>query len=379
MSALLANLAELGVLAAATAESAPARKALVWYAPYGFIAVGAAAVFVLVLAALEKRRAAVLRFPLADLLRRGPRGLAPLWWTPWLFRLLAVALAGVALCRPQIPGAKVRDLSVEGIDIVVALDVSTSMNAADFKPKDRIGVAKDVLRKFIEGRTNDRIGLVVFSGEAYTQAPLTLDYHVLGEILDSVRTGLIEDGTAIGNALATSVNRLCEARSDVDVAAGDPLKDEAFCKGGAKSKVIILITDGDSNAGNISPMQAAVIAKEFGIKVYTIMVGKGGLVPFPTGQDFFGGQSFRDVEIPVNPKLLKDIAQETSGLFYTAVDRKSLESGLNDILDQLEKTKLFQSGGYENMTEAYEPLLFGAILALLLELLLAGTRLRSFP
>lgn len=336
---------------------------------------GAAAALVIALAVLEKRRAAVLRFPLADLLRRGPRGLAPLWWTPWFFRLLAVVLAGAALARPQIPGAKVRDLSVEGIDIVVALDVSTSMNAADFKPKDRISVAKDVLRNFIQGRTNDRIGLVIFAGEAYTQAPLTLDYHVLGEILDSVRTGLIEDGTAIGNALGTSVNRLCEARSE-DTAQQ---KEDGFCKSGAKSKVIILITDGDSNAGNISPMQAASIAEEFGIQVYTIMVGKGGLVPFPTGPDFFGAPSFREVELPVNPELLKAISRQTGGQFYTAVDRASLESGLNDILDQLEKTKLFQSGGYENMTEAYEPLLFGAVLALLLELLLAATRLRSFP
>jgi Ca-activated chloride channel family protein len=255
------------------------------------------------------------------------------------------------------------------------------MNAVDFKPKDRISVAKEVLRKFIEGRTNDRIGLVVFAGEAYTQAPLTLDYHVLGNILDSVKTGLIEDGTAIGNALATAVNRLCEARQDETRPGEAPLSasDDKFCKGGAKSKVIILITDGDNNAGNISPMEAAAIAKQFGVKVYAILVGKGGMVDFPSGPDFFGGQSFRKIEIAVNPELLKGIVKETGGTFYTATDRKTLESGLNDILDQLEKTKLFQSGGYENMSEEYVPYLFWALVLVLLELLLTATRLRSFP
>ncbi|HEY3452900.1 MAG TPA: VWA domain-containing protein [Myxococcales bacterium] len=350
-------------------------KGLVWHDPAVFALLGVCVLFLTALLFLEGRRSAVVRFPLAGLLRQGPRGFAPLWWTPKLMRVVAVALACVALARPQLRGNKVRDLSVEGIDIVVDLDISTSMNAVDFRPKDRIGVAKGVLRSFIEGRTNDRIGLVVFAGEAYTQAPLTLDYHVLGEILDSVKTGLIEDGTAIGNALATAVNRLCETRSS----DGKEVKPDEFCKSGAKSKVIILITDGDNNAGNISPMEAAAIAKQFGIRVFTILVGKGGKVQFPSGPDFFGQQTFRDVEIPVNPELLKAISADTGGSFYKATDKQTLESGLNDILDQLEKTKLFQSGGYQNMHEAFEPFLFGAAVALLLELLLASTRLRSFP
>ena len=351
-------------------------KGVTWHDPLFFAVLAACAAFLVALVFLERRRAAALRFPLAGLLRQGPRGLSGLWWAPHLLRILAVALICVALARPQIRGGRVRDLSVEGIDIVVALDISTSMNAVDFRPKDRISVAKEVLGNFIEGRTNDRIGLVVFAGEAYTQAPLTLDYHVLAEILGSVRTGLIEDGTAIGNAVATSVNRLCEARADD---GRSPARPEEFCKGGAKSKVIILITDGDNNAGNISPMEAAAIAKQFGIRIYTILVGRGGKVPYPSGPDFFGGQTFRDIEIPVNPELLKAMAKETGGRFYTATGRKSLEGGLDDILDQLEKTKLFQSGGYENLTEAYEPFLLGAALALLLELLLSATRLRSFP
>lgn len=332
---------------------------LVWHNPWAFLLLAVAGPFLIWLAARERRRSAALKFPLLGLLRSGPRGLAGLWWLPHLLRLTALVLATFALARPQVVGARARDLSVEGIDIVVALDVSTSMNAADFRPKDRISVAKDVLAKFINGRTNDRIGLVVFAGEAYTQAPLTLDYQVLGELLGSVKTGLIEDGTAIGNALATSLNRLRESE--------------------AKSKVIILITDGDNNAGNISPMEAAAIAKEFGIRVYTIMVGKGGLVPFPAGPDFFGQPTYREVEIPTNPALLKSIARESGGSFYNAVDRQTLESGLNDILDQLEKTKLFQSGGYQNMTEFFQPFLVLACLVLLLEVILSATRLRSFP
>lgn len=351
---------------------------LVWHDPLAFVFVGLAALFLLVLAGLERRRSAALRFPLAGLLQQGPRGLAGLWWLPRACRVGAVLLAGVALARPQLPGSKARDLSVEGIDIAVALDISTSMNAVDFKPRDRISVAKEVLQGFIDERTNDRIGLVVFAGEAYTQAPLTLDYHVLKEILGAVRTGLIEDGTAIGNALGTAVNRLCEGRA-ADEAEAEPGAPAEFCQGGAKSKVVILITDGDNNAGNISPMQAAAIAQEFGVRVYTIMVGKGGSVPFPTGPDFFGNHTFRNVEIPVNPELLESIAEDTGGRFYTATDRASLEQGLNDILDQLEKTKLFHAGSFTNMTEVYEPYLLGAALLLLLEILFAATRLRSFP
>ncbi len=333
-------------------------RTLAYHDPWAFLLLSGLPLL-LFLALTERRRSAALRFPLAGLLGAGPRALARLWWLPHLLRAAALCLAVVALARPQIRGGKARDLSVEGIDIVVAFDISTSMNAVDFRPKDRTSVAKDVLRKFIQGRVNDRIGLVVFAGEAYTQAPLTLDYHVLSDILSSVKTGLIEDGTAIGNALATALNRLRESE--------------------AKSKVVILITDGDNNAGNISPMQAAAIAKQLGVKVYCIMVGKGGMVPFPSGPDLFGSPTYREIEIPVNPELLKGIARETGGRFYSAVDRVTLESGLNDILDQMEKSKLYQAGAFENVSERYEPYLLGAAVLLLLELVLTSTRLRSFP
>lgn len=331
---------------------------IVWANPWAFALLVAIPLLIWI-SSREMTRSAALRFPLAGVLGTAPRGFARIWWLPHVLRVGAVILAIIALARPQIPGAKVRDLSVEGIDIVVALDVSTSMNAADFKPRDRLHVAKEVLAEFVNKRVNDRIGLVIFGGEAYTQAPLTLDYHVLTEILRSVKTGVIEDGTAIGNAMATSINRL----RDSD----------------ARSKVIVLLTDGDNNAGNISPMEAAAIAQQFGIRVYTVMVGKGGPVPFPSGPDFFGNQTYRQVDIPVNPELLKNIAKETGGTFYTATDRATLEAGLNQILDQLEKTKIFQSGGYQNMTEVFGPFLLLACLLLALEQLLVMTRLRSFP
>ncbi|MFN7133072.1 MAG: vWA domain-containing protein [Myxococcales bacterium] len=331
---------------------------VVWAHPWAFALLLVVPLLIFIYSR-EKTRSAALRFPLTRLLGTAPRGLARLWWVPHFFRVWAVLLTVIALARPQIPGARVRDLSVEGIDIVVALDVSTSMNAADFRPRDRLHVAKEVLEQFVNKRVNDRIGLVIFGGEAYTQAPLTLDYHVLTEILRSVKTGLVEDGTAIGNALATSINRL----RDSD----------------ARSKVIVLLTDGDNNAGNISPMEAAAIAKQFGIRVYTILVGKGGPVPFPAGPDFFGNQTYRQVDIPINPELLKNIAKETGGTYYSATDRATLEAGLTQILDQLEKTKIFQTGGYQNMTEMFGPFLLLACLCLLLEQLMAMTRLRTFP
>jgi Ca-activated chloride channel family protein len=250
-------------------------------------------------------------------------------------------------------------LSVEGIDIVVAFDLSSSMLAADFRPKDRISVAKDVLKRFIESRQNDRIGLVVFAAEAYTQCPLTLDYAVLEELLERVKTGVIQDGTAIGNALATAVNRLRE--SD------------------AKSRVVILITDGDNNAGNISPLQAAQIAKDLGIKVFTILIGKGGMVPYPSGTDIFGRTTYQQVEIDVNPELLQQIAQTTGGAYYASTDRATLEAGLQAVLDKLEKSKLYEAGGRVHYDEWYARLFLPAALLGLLGLMLRATRLAGAP
>ena len=282
-----------------------------------------------------------------------------LWWLPGGLLVAALALTAVGLSGPRLRTSRRIDLSVQGIDIVVALDLSTSMLAADFRPKDRISVAKEVLKSFISSRQNDRMGLVVFAGEAYTQCPLTLDYRVLEELLEQVKTGVIVDGTAIGNALATAVNRLRE--SD------------------AKSKVIILLTDGDNNAGNLSPLQAAQIAKDLGIKVFTILIGKGGRVPYPTGTDLFGRTLYEQVEIDVNPDLLRQIARSTGGTAYQATDRESLERGLSQVLDSLEKSKIYEAGGSAQYDEWYGRMFLPAALLGMFGLALRTTRLSGTP
>ena len=278
-----------------------------------------------------------------------PSRWARLWWLPGTLVVAALVLTAAGLAGPRLRGSRRLDLSVQGIDIVVAFDLSTSMLAADFRPRDRISVAKEVLKNFIASRQNDRIGLVVFAGEAYTQCPLTLDYRVLQELLDQVKTGVITDGTAIGNALATAVNRLRE--SD------------------AKSKVVILLTDGDNNAGNLSPLQAAQIAKDLGIKVFTILIGRGGRVPYPTGTDLFGRTLYEQVEIE----------QITGGAAYQATDRETLERGLAEVLGSLEKSKIYEAGGSTQYDEWYARLFLPAAMLGLCGLALRATRLGGAP
>lgn len=309
---------------------------------------------------VEKKRRAVLRFSAASQLFKQGRGVRPylLWLLPAL-RIAAFVLAVVALARPQERDSRVKDLSVEGIDIMIALDLSTSMEAADFRPNNRLHVAKEVLTEFIAGRSNDRIGLVVFSGAAYTQAPLTLDYGVLKEVVKQLRTRVLEDGTAIGDAVATALNRLRDSE--------------------AKSRVVVLITDGDNNAGRVSPLDAAEAAKALGLPVYTILVGKGGKVPFPAGQDIFGQTAWRDVELPVNPELLQKMASMTGGEFYRATDRESLKDGLQKVLDSLERSKLMEGGAMATYRELFHPFLLAAAVLLVLEFFLKATVLRVFP
>ena len=308
----------------------------------------------------ERRSRAALRFSAAHVLARQGRGVRT-YLLPLLpvLRALAVAAAVVALARPQSRDARVRDSSVEGIDIVVALDLSTSMEAGDFRPQNRLHVAKEVLSEFITNRVNDRIGLVVFAGAAYTQAPLTLDYGVLKMIVSQLRTRILEDGTAIGDALATSLNRL----RDSD----------------AKSRVVVLITDGDNNAGKISPVDAANMARSLKIPVYTILVGKGGKVPFPQGTDLFGNTVWRETEIPINPELLQDIASITGGEYYRATDPEGLKQGLQKVLDSLERSKLMEGGASANYREDYHSYLLLAFGLAALELLLRASILRVFP
>jgi Ca-activated chloride channel family protein len=330
-----------------------------FHSPWMFALLGVVPL-VLLWAWLERRTRAVLRFSAAHVFARHRRGPRP-YLLPLLpaLRVAGIALAVLALARPQTRDVRVRDLSVEGIDIVVALDLSTSMEAADFRPNNRLHVAREVLSEFIASRANDRIGLVVFAGAAYTQAPLTLDYQVLREVVRQLRTRALEDGTAIGDAIATSLNRL----RDSD----------------ARSRVVILITDGDNNSGKIAPLDAAAMAKSLGIRVYTILVGKGGKVPFPVGRDLFGKVAYREMELPVNPELLKTIAETTGGEAYRATDRDELAQGLQKVLDSLERSKLMEGGAAAQYREEFHPYLAWAFALLAAEFLLRRTLLRVFP
>lgn len=264
----------------------------------------------------------VLSFPLAQRNFKKPSKLLLPTWLPFLFRALAFALALFALARPQTSSSQVRRIS-EGIDIVVALDVSMSMTIEDVDVDDRnrLDVAKDTVKKFIHGRQDDRIGFLMFSGEAVTLCPPTLDYAVLLQSVEGATVGVLKDGTAIGEALATAVNRLKDSN--------------------AKSRIVILITDGDSNMGSIEPMDAGAIAAGYGIKVYSIALGKEGLVKYPEVQNFFGIQRkvYRQTTSTINPRLLMRISEETGGKFYRADDESSLERVFADI-NKLEKNQV---------------------------------------
>jgi Ca-activated chloride channel family protein len=327
--------------------------------PWALLSLAAVPLALWLLRRRRSRMPALVVPSIAPALAIRPSIWSRLYWLPGVAVALALLLTSIGLAGPRLRTSHRADLGVEGIDIVVAFDLSTSMLAADFRPKDRISVAKEVLKNFIASRRNDRIGLVVFASEAYTECPLTLDYRVLQELLDQVKTGVIADGTAIGNALATAVNRLRE--SD------------------AKSRVVILITDGDNNSGNISPQQAAQIARDEGIKVYTILIGRGGRVPYPTGTDLFGRTIYEQVEIDVNPQLLEGIAKTTGGAAYQATDRETLERGLAQVLDSLQKSKIYEASAAPSYDEWAARLFLPAALSALLGLLLRSTRLAGAP
>ncbi|MDP2906292.1 MAG: VWA domain-containing protein [Candidatus Omnitrophota bacterium] len=274
-------------------------------------------------------------------------------------RLSAAILIIIALARPQSPVADSL-IETEGIDIVVALDSSTSMLAEDFKlngkRQARVDVIKDVVGDFIKGRKNDRIAIVTFAARAYTVCPLTLDYDWLRANLERIKCGLLEDGTAIGSGVATSLNRLKTSK--------------------AQSKVIILLTDGRNNMGKISPLTAAEAAKALNIKIYTIGAGGKGPVPFPV-QDFFGNKAYQEVEIDLDEEALTKIASITAGKFYRATDTESLRKIYNEI-DKLEKTPV-QEKGYLEYNELLPLFLVPGLLLLILEIVLTNTILRKVP
>ena len=273
---------------------------------------------------------------------------------PFVLRTAAYALLVVALARPQGIEQNVRT-STEGIDIMLSIDVSGSMLARDFKP-DRITAAKEVAASFISDRVGDRLGLVVFAGEAFTQSPLTTDQSTLQTLLARIRSGLIEDGTAIGNGLATAINRLRESE--------------------AKSKVIILLTDGINNRGEIAPMTAAEIARAQGIRVYTIGVGTRGTAPYPA-VDMFGNMTFINQKVEIDEKTLTEIARLTGGRYFRATDKEKLQA-IYDEINQLEKSKVEVT---ERIT--YHELFLGWVLAALAlltaELLLSNLVLKRIP
>ena len=271
----------------------------------------------------------------------------------FVLRLLTLCCLIIALARPQTRNDE-QLVNGEGIDIVLCLDISGSMLAQDFTP-NRMEAAKNVASEFIDHRPTDRIGLVIFSGESFTMCPLTTDRNVLKSQLFNVQSGLLEDGTAIGSGLATGVDRLRNSPS--------------------KSKVIILLTDGENNGGLIDPNTAKEIAKSVGVKVYTVGMGTEGFAPVPV--QTAAGVVMQREKVNIDEKLLTQIATETGGRYYRAKDNESLK-GIYDEINQLEKSKI-EVSNIRRYTEQFFPFAVAAAIFLLLELLLRWTLLRKFP
>jgi Ca-activated chloride channel family protein len=268
-------------------------------------------------------------------------------------RMLAATLFIVALARPQTSMSR-QDISVEGIDIILANDISSSMLAEDLKP-NRMEAAKAVAKEFIAGRPDDRIGLVVFSGESFTQCPLTTDHSKLLNLFDDLKFGLIDDGTAIGDGLATAVNRLKESK--------------------AVSKVIILLTDGVHNTGALDPQSAAEIASLYGIRIYTIGAGTIGYAPAPVRTPF--GMQYQQMEVKIDEPLLKKISAMTNGKYFRATNKKKLEETYQEI-DRLEKSKIDVTE-FRRKKEEYGIFVLIGILLLGAEAILRYTLLRTLP
>lgn len=264
-------------------------------------------------------------------------------WLPYALRIVAVAAAVVALARPQSELSR-EETTMEGIDIVMAMDVSSSMLAEDFSP-NRLEAAKKVAEDFIDGRQNDRIGLVAFAGEAYTKVPLTIDHLVLKEQLKSMKLGTLRDGTALGDGTATAINRIKDSE--------------------ANSKVIILLTDGVNNQGSIDPLNAAEIAAMYDIRLYTIGIGSNGKAPYPF-KDQFGRVFYQNMDVEIDEDLLKQMSAATEdGLYFRATNKKALEDIFSQI-DKMEKSKI-DVLHFAKKKDEFLPLLWLALIALGLE------------
>lgn len=271
----------------------------------------------------------------------------------FVIRMLVISLLIVALARPQSSSSR-QESSIEGIDIVITMDISGSMLAEDFRP-NRLEAAKDVAIDFIQGRPQDRIGLVVFSGESFTQCPLTSDHSVLINLFKDIKSGMIEDGTALGDGLATAVSRIKTSK--------------------AISKVIILLTDGINNMGALDPLSAAEIAKIYGIRIYTIGIGTIGMAPYPFQTPF--GIQYQQVEVQIDEPLLKKMAEMTNGKYFRATNKKKLEDIYHEI-DKMEKSKIDVTE-FRKKHEEFLPFVVIAFVLLGLEIVLRNTYFKSSP
>jgi len=269
-----------------------------------------------------------------------------------ILKILAFVFIVTALARPQ-SALSEKEIATQGIDIVLSLDISGSMLAKDFEP-DRLDAAKKVAMNFIKDRPNDRIGLVVFSGESFTQCPITIDHQVLLNLFKDIKSGMIEDGTAIGMGLAAAAARLKESKS--------------------KTRIIILMTDGVNNMGYIDPYTAIQIAKTYGIRVYTIGVGKNGMAPYPV-KDQNGKTFYQNFPVQIDEPLLRKIAQETGGNYFRATNNTSLKS-VYQTIDKLEKSKI-KISNYHRKSEHFHPFVCLALLCLLAEFILTKTYLKT--
>lgn len=302
----------------------------------------------------QRRPAPTVTFPAAGSLKP-LMGRVNRWLrhAPFVFRLAAVALLVLAIARPR-AALDEEKVHTEGIDLVIALDISTSMLAEDLEPKNRLEAAKQVAKEFIRGRTSDRIGLVMFAGEAFTWAPLTLDYEVLANLMDQIEAGTVEDGTAVGKAIAISANRLRH--------------------GDAESRVIILLTDGVNNVDQPDPLTAAGAASELGIKIYTIGVGTYGMARAPVRAPG-GGIAYRQVEVRIDEDLLKQIADLSGGQYFRATSTEALRS-IYDRIDKMERTKV-EIEHVRHWREKFYAYAIAALILLALERVLVTTRLRN--